>query len=134
MIKELVQYVKNECSSGLVIGTSLFAGFRPLDAADECVTIIEAGGPDSFYAPGLSSPLIWALVRSTNYMACRDLAYEIHAILHRMIGVELPVVDSGDNYLVNTSTALGRPSPLSGQDEKGRFEFGANYRMEVETY
>ena len=129
MIKQITTYIGTQ--AGLTIGTDLFAGFRPSNAPDECVTILETGGgkPD-FYLPDSVEKMIQVLTRGKTYFSARDLADSVYEKLHGKAGIALPVVDAKSFY-VNTIDALQVPQFI-GIDEKGRIEFSANFIFRIQ--
>lgn len=124
MIKELAQYIDNETEFSL--GIDLFAGFRPGNAPDACIAILEpAGGVPDFYNTDYEQKPVQIVSRATNYYTARAQINKIYGLLHGMTGITLPVVVTGDEFFVNTAEGVSAPYYI-GMDDKGLFEFSAN--------
>ena len=132
MIKEFTIYIRDNMAQTVIvpiIGTNLFAGYRPDDAPDTCITVLERDPsvpnpmlPDTFQKP------VQILTRSDSYMRARQLAMEIHDILYGINNVGIlmgPIVSGGDVYQVNMVT--GSEPAWLGVDDRNRFEFTSNY-------
>ena len=127
MIKELTQYIEDNSYSSLVIGTNLFGGHRPPDAPDECVVVLETGGLPYPYSGTLRGEASFEiLARDKTYFECRDLIWSVFEIFRVKGEITLPVVISGDDWLIESIVAINRPQSL-GQDDKGLFEMSVNY-------
>ena len=127
MIKEIAQYVENKTS--MVIGTDLFAGFRPQYAPDSCAVLILTGGMGDFYVPGKAELTLQAITRDVNYHEAYNRANVIYWLLNGGKGLTLPVVDDGQ-WIVNASEANAIPQSI-GQDEKSRYEFSVNFILRI---
>ena len=126
MIKEITKYIENNITE-FTIDTNLFAGFRPSDAPELCSVVQETGaGKPEFDIPDAVEKTIQIITRGNSYFTARVQAMKIYAFLHGKSGITLPVVDTGVIYLANTIQAIQIPQYI-GQDEKGLFEFSANY-------
>ena len=129
MIKELVTYIKN--NSALVIDTDLFAGHLTQGAQDTCVVIYEPGGRADFYDKKMQMKNYEVYSRSKDYHTARANANVVHDVFQVMVAVTLPVVISGELWLVNTSNNRNSIQYI-GEDEERRHEFTANYIFHVE--
>lgn len=131
MIKEITKYIGD--NSSLVIGTNLFGGHRPPNAPNECVVILEnAGGKPEYSIPDSVEKAIQILTRAATYFTARANAYALYAFLHGKSGITLPVITSGEEYLVNVIEAMNVPQPI-GQDEKGLWEFSTNFIFRIQN-
>lgn len=131
MIKEISKYIEN--NTGFVIGTDLFTGHRPANAQNECVVILEgAGGKPEFSIPDSVEKAIQILTRAKSYFTARADSYTIYNLLHGKSGITLPVVTSGEEYLVNVIEAMNVPQPI-GQDAKGLWEFSTNFIFRIQN-
>lgn len=130
LLRELVTFVSEQ--TGLRIGGGsvfrdedrLYAGHIPPEKPDLGALVRETGGPDQLLRAGegrIGFPMVQVLVRGLTYFAARDLAWQIHDVLHGA-GVNL-----GDHAL-HVAEALAGPQSL-GFDEKGRHLFSTNYRL-----
>ena len=130
MLQPLAEHAASKLS--WVIGTNLFAGFRPEDAQDECVTLLERSGenPDFYLTDKIEAP-IQCLVRSTDYHAGRGLCLFFRDLYHGESGIDLPVVTSGEAFTIQTAECLSGPLYL-GQDERGRHEFSVNMLFRIQ--
>jgi len=128
MIKEIATYIESKTS--LVIGTDLFAGWRPQDIQDTCSVIIETGGAGgSMWLSDRQDKTIQVLSRAKDYYDARGEAYKIYSILNAGKGLTLPDLGDGD-FRINVSEAIQIPANM-GQDEKGRWEFSTNYILRI---
>lgn len=131
MIKEITQYIKD--NSSLIIGSNLFSGHRPLNAPVECVVVLEnAGGKPEFSIPDSVEKAVQILTRAETYFTARANAYAIYWFLHGKAGIALPIITTGEEYLVNVIEAMNVPQPI-GQDEKGLWEFSTNFIFRIQN-
>ena len=135
MIQEITTFIKNQ--AGLTIGTDLFSGHRPQDAADACDVVLEsAGGMVYFDLPERADITIQVLSRALTYMTARARAWAIYDAIFRdytltgSAGWTLPIVTVGEEYEAMVIEPLAPPQNI-GQDEKGRWEFSCNYLMKI---
>lgn len=135
MIKEITTFIK-EKTTGLEIGTNLFAGHRPQGAIDVCDVVLEsAGGMVYFDLPERADPVIQVLSRALTYMTARTRAWAIYDAIFRKwaygsAGWTLPIVIEGEEYEVMIIEPLAIPQYI-GQDEKLRHEFSTNYIFKI---
>lgn len=131
MLKELTCWIED--NTPFVVGTNLFAGFRPSTAPTRCITILEATGakPD-FYHPDLQRVPLQFMVRGDSYFSARADCLTLIDLLHGKSAIDLPAINSGDPLLViNTAQVLSGPISL-GQDDKLRFEFSVNFLLIIQ--
>ena len=130
MIKAIAQYIDNNTS--FTIGTDLYVGFRPADAAGDCVAVLETTGgiPDYDLTDFVQKP-VQVVSRAADYHTARANIQTIYDLLHGMAGVTLPVVVTGDEYYVDTAEAVASPYFI-GQDDTGQFEFSANFIFRIQ--
>lgn len=125
MLKEITQYIEDNTS--WVIGTDLYAGFRPEGSAVRCLVVLDnTGGRANYYLRDAGDKLVQVVSRSNDYFQAKEDLTEIHDLLHGASGITLPVVDGGDEYLANTIEALNLPQSI-GQNDKGEWEFSVNF-------
>lgn len=129
MIKQIYTYVTDNVT--FTTGTGKYAGWRPLNAPDNCITILETGGgnPD-YYQKDYVEKLVQVLARGVSYFTARGLAYQVYDFLHGKTGILTPMVDS-KRYYINTIQALNVPQSI-GQDDKGRFELSTNFLLKIQ--
>lgn len=129
MIRELTQYVEDNTS--FEIDTNLFAGFRPADAPDRCVAILEpTGGAVNSYFPDAGEKAVQVLTRATSYWDARTDAYVVFDLLKSLAQVTLPVLVSDVIYKAEFIEAQHFPQSLQ-QDEEGRWEFSVNFVIRI---
>lgn len=129
MIKEIATYVANNVSA-LTLESNLYAGFRPDDAADDCVAVLETGGGKvNSYFPDAGEKVIQILSRAKSYWDARSNIYLVHDLLKSKAQVTLPVVGSV-TYKAEFIEAVDFPQSL-GQDERGLWEFSQNYVFRI---
>ena len=127
MIKEVTALIANKAS--LTVGTTLFAGYRPTTATDECDVVLMRGGGQSVYSvPGRENQNVQVISRAKSYPAAERRAYVIFDALRRIMGgVTLPVVDALETKLFCNVIEPINPPQYIGTDEQGRFEYSTNY-------
>jgi len=131
MIKELTTYIEN--NTVLVIDTDLFAGFRPSDAPDQCVAILEpTGGAVDSYFPDAGEKVIQVLSRAVSYWDARADAYTVFDLLKSKAQVTFPIIVSDTIYKAEFIEAQHFPQSLQ-QDEEGRWEFSTNVIIRIRT-
>ena len=129
MIKELTQYIENGTS--FVIDTDLFAGFRPADAPDRCVAVLEpTGGAVNSYFPDAGEKVIQVLTRADSYWDAREDACTVFDLLKSKAQVVLPTILSSRIYKAEFIEAQHFPQSLQ-QDEEGRYEFSTNFIIRI---
>lgn len=132
MIKEITTYLKSLLGTSWVIGTNLFAGSAPSDVVVDCLILIESGGVPN---PSLSDSMaksVQILSRAADYHDAMDNAMLAYRALHCKAGITLSVIVAGEEYYVDTITAISVPQSL-GQDEKGLFNISTNYVFRLEN-
>lgn len=129
MLKEFVTYIATNISA-LTRDTNLFAGFRPNDAPDECVVVLESnGGSVNSYFPDAGEKPIQILSRAESYWTARSNSYLVHDLLKSKSQITLPVVGS-TTYKAEFIEAVDFPQSL-GQDERGLWEFSQNFVVRI---
>jgi hypothetical protein len=129
MIKELAQYIED--NTDFVIDTDLFAGFRPADAPDRCVVVLEStGGAVNSYFPDAGEKLIQILSRATSYWDARVDIYTVFDLLKSKAQITFPIIVSDTAYKAEFIEAQSFPQSIQ-QDEEGRWEFSANFIIRI---
>ena len=135
MIKEVTQFIATKAT--LTVGTDIFAGHRPQDAADACDVVLEsAGGMVYFDLPERADITIQVLSRALTYMTARARAWAIYDAIFRdytdtgSAGWTLPIVTVGEEYEAMVIEPLAIPQWI-GQDDKLRHEFSTNYIFRI---
>jgi len=128
MIKELVKYISNQL--GYVIGDDIYAGFVRTDAKDNIVAVLERSG-GSVYGDleDRVDYVVQVYSRNKDYWEGREELIRVYNLLHRIEGVELPVVD-GEEYVLMVGEAMAFPQFI-GIDDKKRFEFSCNFNLKI---
>lgn len=129
MVKEFCAWLAASGSGlGLVIGTTLFAGKRPAEAADLCTVVLERVSeivdPDRKDARQVPLQI---LTRGRGYFTARDEARAIFDFVVNQYGVT-----GIEGWFV--SNISGVAPAWIGVDEKGRDEFSANITLNCEVY
>lgn len=127
MVKEIGTYI--ESKTDLVIGQTLFVGWRPQEFGDRGSVIIETGGDGNFYLPDRMDMTIQVISWAKDYFEARFEAYKIYDILNGGKGLTLPDLGNGQ-YRINVAEAIQIPANV-GQDERGRWEFSTNYILRI---
>lgn len=128
ILKPVVKFIEQR--AGLVLGENLFAGFRPAEAPDECVVILDSSGSSPYELPDHFEKPFQILVRSTSFFRAYELAWSIFTKLHGEAGWPLPIIESGESYEAMTIQASSTPYFI-GTDEHGLFEFSSNYIFRI---
>lgn len=129
MIKELTTYIATQASR--TIGTNLYAGPWPQDAPETCSAVFERpGGTPDPNVIGRGERFIQVVSRGPDYIAARDEAFAMRAVFRILGRVTLPVVTSGETWVVESMYPIGDPGYI-GADDKGRQEFSTNCRLHV---
>ena len=128
-LNPIVQYIANNTT--LVNGTTLQLGYFEADAPDRCVAVILTGGRPEFDLPDFIALRVQVLTRALDYATALEDAQTVFALLHGAAGITLPVVDSGEAYLLDTAEAVDYPYSLA-PDEAGRFQITTNYILRIQ--
>lgn len=135
MIKEISSFIATK--AGLTIGTDLYCGHRPQDAADNCDVVLETAG-GSIYPdlPDRVDKAVQIISRGTTYFTARTRAWAIYDAIYRnhtkgSSGWTLPNV-TGDEYVAMVIEPSSDPVYI-GQDDKGRYEFSINFQFKIRS-
>jgi len=127
VLKELSKLISNNIPA-FVIGTNLIEGHWLQDTQDRCVLISEpVGGTGNFYVKDFAEKIFQIFSRSTTYYTARADIQTIYDWLHGAAGWDMPQVDGGPLYRLNTADAIQLPSYI-GEDQLKRFLFSFNIR------
>ncbi len=127
-IRELAEFIEDQ--STLVVGTDLYTGIFPQDAADTASAIRPTGGPEEFFV-NIRHATHQVISRARYWKDAEDEAFKVYDVLHKARGFTLPVVESGPTYILETGRAIAQPQFI-GHDDKGRLEFSTNYLLTVQ--
>lgn len=131
MIKEFSTWLAT--GTGLVKGDTLQVGFFSQNAPTKCSAIIESGGGEvNGNIPDAMRPVIQIISRAENSIEARTEAWNIYSWLHGKCRHDLPVVESGVEYFLQTADAIAIPQYI-GQDEKGLHQFSTNYILKIKN-
>ena len=130
MIQELVQHIEN--NSDLVIGTDLFAGPWPDNAADNSAQLRESGGKGKVWNGNRFSTLVDCVTRGSDYLSARSLALTVLALLEVKGAISLPVVNSGESFEVESVSPVNRPQ-YTTRDGVGRYMFVTTYEVHAKS-
>jgi hypothetical protein len=138
MLQEFAQWLENE--TAWVIGTTLFVGHLPLKTTaggpvpERYVLLLEntpAGVVGDL--PDYLDKEIQVMNVARSYFTARADAVAIFNRLHGRTNLTLPVLTSGEEYLVMVADAVASPAPIINPDEKGIFRFSTNYILRTEN-
>jgi len=137
MIKNIAQHIED--NTNWQIGVDLFVGHVPLEVAagtrppERYMAVLEnASGALEPQLPDRIDKPIQILNRARNYFTARDDAQEIFELWHGQAGIQLPTIQSGDQYLAMVIDAIGSPAPIENPNEQGFFVFSTNYLFRIE--
>lgn len=137
MIQEFSQWIENK--TAWRIGTDLFIGELPLRRIDgtevpsRCVAIYE-DGPSTVdgQLPDRSDKEIQIWNRADDYWTAREDAFALYRLIHGRENVYLPVLTSGEDYLIMVMDAVAEPAPIAKPNAKGKYEFSTNFIFRIE--
>ena len=129
MIKAIIQFIENNTS--FVNGDTLQMGYFEAEAPDRCVAVILTGGRPEFDLPDFVALRVQVLTRALDYATALGDAQTVFTLLHGAAGITLPVVISGEEYLLDTAEAVDYPYTLA-PDETGRFMVTTNYILRIQ--
>lgn len=128
MIKELTTYIAAE--TDFVLDTDLYAGFRPAQAPNRCVVLLEpVGGTVNSYFPDAGEKIVQVLSRAKSYWDARADIYTVFDLLKSKAQLNLPDV-GGTTYKAEFIEAQNFPQSLQ-QDENGLWEFSVNFIVRI---
>ena len=127
-LKEFVAWLATADVLNLTVGTNLFRGGRPGDAADNCtVVIMPPGGRAIIDLPAHAYPTLKFITRGVDYGDARDEAYRIRDVLQGQAGVAISA-----NHFVFSIEIQGAPGAL-GLDGQNRDEFESFFLVRYEA-
>lgn len=151
MIQEITKYIEGlGLGPPWVNGENLFSGHVPIENINQAMVpdgltgkrymaILENGGGEVVSdMPDMVFKLIQILTHADNYYQARDDSMEMYLPLHGdidtygCVGIELPVVAGGPQYLAMVVEAQSVPAPIANPDDKGNFIFSTNYVWKIE--
>jgi hypothetical protein len=137
MIQEFAQYIENLTTWRIDI--DLFVGHLPgkLPSGgvppERCVVILEnTPGAVIGYLRDRQDKEIQIWNRARSYFTARTDAYTLYEILHGKANLTLPVITSGEDYLIMVLDAVGTPAPIENPGPKGLFVYSTNYILRIE--
>lgn len=124
MIKELAEYIEDV--TDFTVGTDLFAGWGDADTPNDCI-IVQEVMPSMTYpelADRVDKP-IQVISRAVDFFTARDNAQAIFTALHGKWQITLPVVTSGEVYVVNIEGTA--PYYIGLDDTNHRHVYSVNF-------
>lgn len=139
MIEEIAKFIEDHTT--LTIGVDFFVGARPLATAagtepPDLLTILlenTGGGTDADW-PDYVEKEVQAWTEGPSFFTARRKAYEVYNWLQLVASKSawnLPVLQSGVEYIANAIEALGPPKPVDNPGEDKIFTFSANYIFRI---
>lgn len=132
MIKEVSTWLATRVA-GLTLGGNLQVGWRAQDAPVRCHTLVETGGMPDWYlaSKGKGEYALQVVSRGPSYQTAREDAWAVFGAITGTAGWAVaPLVSGGQAYVIDTIEALAFPQSL-GPDDKGAWEFSANYILRM---
>lgn len=140
MIQELAQWIENKTS--WQIGVDLFVGhlpdFRPgtkIPVPERLVLLLEttpSADPTAGYLPDRVDKEIQIWNRAKTYFTARYDAFALYRRIHGRAWISLPVLTSGEEYLIMAADAVSEPYPIENPGPTGLYVFSTNYILKVE--
>lgn len=122
MIKELTTWLAAQFYPEKTIGIDIFACQWNVETPDNAILVSEASGKADALLGDKKEIDIQITVRDPDLHTARDLALSCYDFMKQVWNTNLPQVDSGPEYIIQTSENLSLPSLLM-QDEKERYLF-----------
>lgn len=137
MIQEFGLFIENV--SAWEIGTDLFIAELPVkrvngtEVPERCVLIAE-DGPSTVNGqlPDRVDKEIQIWNRARDYWTAKADAMALYRRLHGRENIWLPILTSGEDYLIMSLDAVAEPSPIAKPNAKGLYEFSTNYILKIE--
>jgi hypothetical protein len=124
MIRAFTRYIED--NTALVIGTDLYAGFRPHEAPDACDVVLDRVPRAPVWNRESRFRIsIQVLSRDTSYFTAETRAHTITTLFNGKTGLILYDETGAPQYRLDTCLARG-PASI-GQDEQRRHEFTTNF-------
>jgi len=128
-IREFCQWIENNTSR--VLGTDLLCGHEETDDGATIDIVLDNGGPTNFYSTDMKDKSLQILSIAPTYMTAHANANELFTLCHGKSGLTMPVITSGEEYIVNTINCLNTPMFLSKRED-GRYEFSFNMMLNIQ--
>lgn len=129
MLLEVTQLIATEF--GLTIGSNIYYAYRPEDSGDNCIAVLNrSGGTPDVDLQDRVDFVCQVIVRNTDYKTAEATAKEIYEFLNISNGIDLPVVNVGDEYTAMVISAIQYPHYL-GIDDKKRHDISSNYVFKI---
>lgn len=137
MLQEFCQWIEN--NTAWKIGIDLFIAELPLTRDDgtavpeRCVVIYEDGpAVGDGNLPDRSDKEIQIWNRNADYWLAREDAKALYKRLHLKENISLPVLTSGENYLIMEIEGSAEPAPIAKPNAEGLYEFSTNFILRIE--
>jgi hypothetical protein len=141
MLKEICDFILSHAASGegFILGDNFFAGHLPMknqagaEVPVRAMVILETAGSAVIGdLPDYVDKAIQVWNRNDNYFEARQDAQAIFDVLHGFTGHVLLGISSHIAYYALVIDAMATPFPIANPDEKGAFQFSANYLFRIE--
>ncbi len=132
MLKALCQFLENQSSLNLVVGSTLVCGPFVTGSPDTAVAAVDSGSSPSVDFADQDEVVIQFLGRSKDYTTARDKLIQIEQYLRSLCAVDLPVISGESATHIATIEVLSGPTWLL-EDEQLRQLFSMNVLFRVQA-
>lgn len=130
MLKEFATYIGN--NTGFTLGTDLEVGQWNTENSINSTLVTEPGGGNvKLWTDARSARMIQVVSRGTTYFTARAAAFVVYDLLNIRGEITLPILTSGEIFVVEQVVPVAPPQNLPGQDEGGNFLYSTNYQVHV---
>jgi len=137
MLQEFCQWIENV--TAWKIGVDLFIAELPLkrddgtEVPERCIVIYEDGpAVGDGQLPDRSDKEIQIWNQASDYWIARADAFALYKRIHGKENITLPVLTSGEDYLIMEADGVAEPAPIAKPNAKGLYEFSTNFILRIE--
>jgi len=112
MLKELCKYISNN-DSNHTLGDNLILGEWTANDPVASSAVTDSSGRSKNWTPNRDEYRIQVLSKGQDYLTARDLSMSIYNLLKKKGQITLPVVDSGEEWIMEQVNPVSPPQLLS---------------------
>lgn len=121
MIDDIAQYLAD---AGLgTVATNIFASYQPA-SPDDCITVLDAGGPEPLEIADIKNPSFQVLIRNSNYDNGKTT---FDSVRSRLQSTKNTTIGNTFFYYILLVSEGGH----IGRDDVGRDEWSLNFRTQI---
>lgn len=121
-----------DAGTSFVKGDTLQVGFRPQNAPDRCVLISDIGGGKTYIEDSSRNRfdyMIQFISRANSRKQASDDIHEIHAFIYEGQRGFIQFPNENPTVSIENIDPVSLPQQI-GRDDKHRFEYSCNYKLE----